>query len=438
MENPLKAMREKPQPRNMKLDRSYSFLDFHRFLPYVFFGLFLFLLGLVSFVYYSYIYAFFISGILFILFRTPHRWLLKKMHNKRTTAAVFSTVGVIIILILPAIFLTVALVTEARHASELAREWFTPEKLFEIHRNNSWIQGRLDISAEQLLAYRLQFLDVVRNNQFETLRRGWTWALTGLKFFVDFTFALFILFFLFRSVDRIGLTVYRNLPFPDKIEKHIGDRMVQIFDAVVKGNLLVSVAQGAVIGIVFWFCDLSTPLLWGAIAVPFALIPVIGTAVVWFPGAVYLYSHDHQSMAIAMAITCLVFYFLLENLLKPMLLDRDLNLHPLFLFLAIVGGLNAFGVKGLILGPFIVTMFVTIWELITEWNRNFSEEHDVPGSEPDTRSVRATTEEHDVPGSEPDTRSVRATTEEHDVPGSAPDTTSVRATTEEPNRTPND
>ena len=63
----------------MKLDRSYSFLDFHRFLPYVFFALFLFLLGLVSFVYYSYIYAFFISGILFILFRTPHRWLLGRL-----------------------------------------------------------------------------------------------------------------------------------------------------------------------------------------------------------------------------------------------------------------------------------------------------------------------------------------------------------------------
>lgn len=64
-----------------------------------------------------------------------------------------------------------------------------------------------------------------------------------------------------------------------------------------------------------------------------------------------------------------------------MLLDRDLNLHPLFLFLAIVGGLNAFGVKGLILGPFIVTMFVTIWELISEWNGNFSAEQEVPGSE---------------------------------------------------------
>ncbi len=74
----------------MKLDRSYSFLDFHRFLPYVFFGLFLFLLGLVSFVYYSYIYAFFISGILFILFRTPHRYLLKKLNERRTTAAVIS------------------------------------------------------------------------------------------------------------------------------------------------------------------------------------------------------------------------------------------------------------------------------------------------------------------------------------------------------------
>lgn len=364
---------KKAGPREVQLDRSYSFLDFHRFLPYVFFGLFLFLLALVSFVYYSYIYAFFISGILFILFRTPHRWLLARLAERRTTAAVISTLFVILSLVIPAIFLAIALFTEARHASELAREWFTPEKLFEIHRNNPWIERRLDISAQQLLAYRLQLLDAIRNNQLETLKQGWTWATSGLKFLVDFTFALFILFFLFRSVDRIGLAVYRNLPFPDKIEKHIGDRMVQIFDAVVKGNLLVSVLQGCVVGAVFWFCDLSTPLLWGAVAAPFALIPVVGTAVVWLPGTLYLYTHDQQSTALAMSVTCLVAYFLLENLVKPMLLDKNLNLHPLFLFLAIVGGLNAFGIKGLILGPFIVTMFVTIWELISEWNRNFSE-----------------------------------------------------------------
>jgi len=383
----------------MKLDRSYSFLDFHRFLPYVFFALFLFLLGLVSFVYYSYIYAFFIAGILFILFRTPHRWLLKKLDGRRTRAAAISTLFVILILVIPAIWLSVALITEARHASELARGWFTPEKLFEIHKANPWIQEKAGISAEQLLAYRLQLLDVLRANQLDALKRGWTWALTGMKFFIDFTFALFILFFLFRSVDRIGLAVYRNLPFPDKIEKHIGERMVQIFDAVVKGNLLISVAQGAIIGIVFWFCGLSTPLLWGAVAAPFALIPVIGTAVVWLPGAIYLYAHDQHGTAVIMAITCLVFYFMLENLLKPMLLDKDLNLHPLFLFLAIVGGLNAFGVKGLILGPFIVTMFVTIWELISEWNRNFSEEQEVLGLATGTRPSRAPTEEQEVLGS---------------------------------------
>lgn len=358
----------------MKLDRSYSFLDFSRFLPYVFFGLFLFLLGLVSFVYYSYIYAFFISGILFILFRTPHRWLLKRLDGRRTMAAVISTLSVILILIIPAIFLAIALVTEARHASDLAREWFTPEKMLEIYRNNPWIQEKFGITVDDLGAYRLQLLEVIRSNQLETLKQGWKWALTSIKFMVDFTFALFILFFLFRSVDRIGLAVYRNLPFPDKIEKHIGERMVKIFDAVVKGNLVVSALQGTVIGVVFWLCGLSTPLLWGAVAAPFALIPVIGTAVVWLPGAIYLYSHDQHTTAVIMAITCMTFYFLLENLLKPMLLDRDLNLHPLFLFLAIVGGLNAFGVKGLILGPFIVTMFVTIWELISEWNGNFTDQ----------------------------------------------------------------
>ncbi|HRP69711.1 MAG TPA: AI-2E family transporter [Turneriella sp.] len=355
----------------MKLDRSYSFLDFSRFLPFAFFAIFLSLLTLVIFVYYSYIYAFFISGILFILFRSPHRWLLKQLHGRRNLAAVISTFLVILILVIPSTFLVLALVGEAKHAIEMARQWFTPEKINEIYQNNLWLQDRFNLRIEEIAAYRAKLFDVILANQFETIKQGWQWILTSIKFFVDFTFALFILFFLFRSVDHIGQVVYRSLPFPDKFEKYIGERMVKIFDTVVKGNLIVSILQGSVIGIVFWFCGLSTPLLWGAIAVPFALIPVIGTAVVWLPGAVYLYSQGMHTTSFIMGAGCVLAYFLLENLIKPMLLDRDLNLHPLFLFLAIVGGLNAFGIKGLILGPFIVTMFVTIWQLVSEWNGSY-------------------------------------------------------------------
>ncbi|MBV6494059.1 MAG: hypothetical protein LDLANPLL_02085 [Turneriella sp.] len=356
----------------MKLDRSYSFLDFSRFLPFAFFAVFLSLLTLVIFVYYSYIYAFFISGILFILFRKPHRWLLKQLKGRRNFAAIISTFLVVLILIIPATLLVFALVGEARHAVDITKAWFTPEKINEIYQNNIWIQDKLNLRLEDLAAYRTKFFNVILSNQFETIKQGWQWILTSVKFFVDFTFALFILFFLFRSVDHIGQAVYRSLPFPDKFEKHIGDRMVKIFDTVVKGNLIVSILQGTVIGFIFWLFGISTPLLWGAIAVPFALIPVIGTAVVWFPAAVYLYSQGLHTSAFVMGASSTLAYFLLENLLKPMILDRDLNLHPLFLFLAIVGGLNAFGIKGLILGPFIVTMFVTIWELVSEWNVNYS------------------------------------------------------------------
>lgn len=370
---------EDKENEKVKLERSYNFLDFHKFLPYLFFGTFLVLCALVVYVYSSYMYAFFISGILFILFRTPHRWLLQKLNERRSLAAFISTTGVLLILVIPAILLVISLFTEARHAAQLGREWFTQEKLLELYQQNSWIKDRFNLTSEQLLAYRLQVFDTIRSNSFETIRQGWVLIAGSIRIFIDFTFALFILFFLFRSVGRIGQVIYSNLPFPDRIEKHIGDRMIKIFDAVVKGNLMVSILQGTVIGIVFWLCGLSTPLLWGAIATPFALIPVIGTAVVWLPGALYLFSQGESTTAIIMGITCLVAYFTLENLVKPLVLDKSLNLHPLFLFLAIVGGLNAFGIKGLILGPFIVTMFVTVWQLVSEWNRSYSElESDTP------------------------------------------------------------
>lgn len=357
----------------MKLDKTDSFLDLYRFLPYIFFALFIILLGLVLVVYASYLYAFFIAGILFILFRTPHKWLLIQFGARRNVTAAVSTLIIILILIIPSIYLLISLLHEVAIAVQWAKNWFTVENMTRLYHENQWIDQYVKLTEADLQKFREQLSEFSREAGFLTLKQGGQWLLSSIKFIVDFTFAIFILFFLLKSVDRIGYIVYKNLPFPDRFEKHIGDRMVQIFEAVVKGNLFISFLQGFIIGVAFWLCGLPTPVLYGALAAFFALIPVIGTAIVWFPGALFLYLNGHPSMALALGGLSLFFYFFLENLIKPLLLDKELHLHPLFLFLAIVGGLNAFGVKGLILGPFIVTMFVTIWELVSEWNRKFSE-----------------------------------------------------------------
>ena len=154
--------------------------------------------------------------------------------------------------------------------------------------------------------------------------------------------------------------------------------MVAVLDAVVKGNFFVSILQGTMVGIYFWIFGIPTFVLYGSIAAMTALIPIIGTAIVWVPAALYLYATGHTTGAVVLSSLSLGTYFLLENLMKPWLLDRKLNLHPLFLFLAILGGIGEFGIKGVILGPFIVTSFLSIWEVIAVWNENYGSIHKPP------------------------------------------------------------
>jgi predicted PurR-regulated permease PerM len=356
----------------LKVEKEYSFLDFTRFLPYIFFGFFIFLLIMTFKVYSGYLLSFFLAGIIYILFRKPHKILLIKLGARRNLAAAISTLIVLCLLLLPAILVLLSLVHEIAMAAAHLKAWLNSEKVFEIYQQNKWIEQYVKVDTSDIMRFREQIMEVGKAAGLATIKQGGSFFLTPVRWAVSFFLAIFILFFLFRSIDKIGPVIYRNLPFPDKLEKHIGDRMVNIFEAVVRGNFFISVLQGVVVGLMFWILGLPTPVMYGVLAGFFALIPVVGTMIIWLPGAAYLYATGSPASAVTLALICLLAYFLLENLLKPLLLDRELDLHPMFLFLAILGGLNQFGIKGLILGPFIVTLFVSVWRMVSEWNRTFA------------------------------------------------------------------
>jgi predicted PurR-regulated permease PerM len=180
--------------------------------------------------------------------------------------------------------------------------------------------------------------------------------------------SVLLLFFYFRNARDIADVVYNNLPFPSQMKTQIGEKMIAVFDAVVKGNLLIAVAQGIVIGMLFWIFQLPTPILYGTIGVFLGLIPVVGTNVLWIPASIYLYYRIAPGTSIVFGSIAFLAYLFLENIAKPMLLDKELNLHPLLLLMALLGGLAEFGVKGLILGPFCVTVFLSLWQMIKIWN----------------------------------------------------------------------
>ena len=191
-------------------------------------------------------------------------------------------------------------------------------------------------------------------------------ALT-IKFFL----MILILFFLFKDGPRFASAFYRFMPFPEDIERDVIDKINSVIKVLLAGNLLIMLLQGTMVGLGLAFFGFRMALLWGCVSAVLSLIPVVGTTFVWVPAAGFLAITGDYMGAFFLGIWCLFWYFLLENLVKPLILGDRLNFHPLLFFFLLLGSIQTFGLPGVIVGPILLTLFYSLWEiymLLDEYN----------------------------------------------------------------------
>ncbi len=135
--------------------------------------------------------------------------------------------------------------------------------------------------------------------------------------------------------------------------------------ATLYGTLIVSLIQGALGGLMFWWLGLPKPLLWGVVMGLLAIVPVLGAFVIWVPVAIFLALEGRIGSALVLTVWGAIVVGGIDNLLYPMLVGKRLKMHTLVVFVSIVGGLMIFGPSGLILGPVIVTvtrLLLHVWK----------------------------------------------------------------------------
>ncbi len=327
------------------------------------------LLYCVWLIYKIYIFSFFIALISYLILQTPYTYLLKLLGHRKNIASIVATICVITVIIVPIFFLIQTLVKETFVVIRYLQSWLTKENWHIFYEKNKWMQQILLTLDLDISSIRVKMLQMITSFGSTLFNQGRD-ILSGI-FMIIFNFIISIatLFFLFRDGDKIPPFIYSILPFPESIEKEIGNRLLHVLDIMVKGTGLISLTQGFMIGIYFWLFGLSTPILYGSIATIFSLVPVLGTMVVWLPATLYLYWKGYFLSSFLLSTLSMITYFGLENIVKPLFLDKKLALHPLFLFLAILGGVTEFGIKGFILGPFVVITFLIILEFMKVWNK---------------------------------------------------------------------
>jgi predicted PurR-regulated permease PerM len=182
-------------------------------------------------------------------------------------------------------------------------------------------------------------------------------------FIFHFVILLYTMFFFLRGGPALLSGGLAHLPLTDADKQRMLEKFVSVTRATLKGTVLTGSAQGAFGGLAFWAAGIDGAIFWGTVMTVLSIIPGIGGALVWAPAASYLMTTGEIWRGIALAAFCGLVVGSIDNLLRPLLVGRDTQMHELLIFFSTLGGLLMFGVMGFIVGPILAALFVTVWEI---------------------------------------------------------------------------
>ena len=183
----------------------------------------------------------------------------------------------------------------------------------------------------------------------------------------NFIFMLFIMlytmFFFFMDGDKLIDKILYYLPLEDHDERRMLNKFTSVTRATLKGTAVIGLLQGTLAGAAFAVVGIHSAVFWGTIMAVLSFIPGIGTALVWVPAAIILAATGHPGKAIGLGVFCGAVVGSIDNLLRPILVGRDTQMHELMILFGTLGGIIMFGVVGIIIGPIIAALFVTVWDI---------------------------------------------------------------------------
>jgi predicted PurR-regulated permease PerM len=245
-----------------------------------------------------------------------------------------------------------------------------------------WIREQLkDPSGFHGLFTKLPFYrdvesysDVILQKAGEFLGKLGTSLFSGLSsftytafydLFLSFIF-LYTLFFFLKDGRHMLARIQYYLPLNEIDQQRLLGKFLSVTRATLKGTLVVGVVQGSLAGIAFRVAGIDSAVFWGTLMAVLSIVPVLGPPLVWIPAVIFLAATGQYVQAAGLLLFCSIVVGQIDNILRPILVGRDTQMHELLIFFGTLGGIGVFGIFGFIIGPVIAALFVTVWEIYGE------------------------------------------------------------------------
>jgi predicted PurR-regulated permease PerM len=308
------------------------------------------------------------AAILATVFHPVYQWLRSLLGNRPSIAALLTLGVILVIVILPLSAVSIAVVHEAAAFSKRLEtgEINVQEPLQALPRLFTDVTQYLDRFGvdTQRLPQQLSeaALTVSRALGAQVLQIGQH----ALHFSVLCGVMLYLLFFFLRDGHQIVAAIMRALPLGDSRERRLSAHFASVSRATIKGTLVVALAQGLLGGMLFALLGIQAAVLWGALMEVLSLLPALGSGLVWGPAAVILFATGHTVKALILVGAGVLVIGLVDNLLRPILIGRDTRVPDYLVLLSTLGGLTIIGISGLLIGPIIAALFLSVWDMFAQ------------------------------------------------------------------------
>jgi len=324
-------------------------------------ALLLVVFGLVLVVFRPFLIVLGLATALTLLLKPLHRRLTGWLGDRDGAAALLIVLGLTVVILIPVLAILAAIAGQALSfyqwvmprltTVELEQLWneYLPSQLDWLKQLPAFAQGRL---ADFVTAALSRLADAAN-----TLIQG---AVTGLSTAAfELILMLIMLYFFLRDGPRFRAQVRRISPLTKEEADNVLNQAAGTMRGALKALLLVPIIQGALATVGYWALGVPSALLWGGITTLIAFLPLIGTPLVWVPICIYLWLQGHPWQSVILAVYCSLAVTSIDNFLRPWIMKGSTDIHPLWSFLAILGGLISFGALGLLVGPLIVSLGVS-------------------------------------------------------------------------------
>ena len=306
--------------------------------------------------------------LLVVVFQPFFQAILTRMRGRRSAAALITCLAILLLIVLPLTAIGILLTQQS-----VALYHTLQENMGTMGGEAS--AGLLELQNRPLVRWVLSHTAQWFGNDAMDMEGSIKQALSAMTNFIltkgpsllagvggilyQSVMMFITMFFLFRDGPAIMDFARASSPLPEAYHTAIVTKFRDVSFAAFFGSILTAMVQGFAGGLLFWAVGMSSPLFWGAAIAFVSLVPIIGAFLVWGPVSAYFFLIGSTAKGIVVLALGGIIVSSIDNVLKPMIIRGRTDMHPMLVFLSVLGGVQAFGFLGVLLGPFFVAIFLS-------------------------------------------------------------------------------